>query len=81
MADQFEKTLTKCAPKGLTGVTTMLCGTTSNEHAFKAVFKAFMNKERGYADVSSDEIFQSNENNSSGTRYILAARISRLYYL
>ena len=39
MADQFEKTLVQCAPKGLTGVTTMMCGSCANEHAFKAVFK------------------------------------------
>lgn len=37
---QLKNTLLRCAPSGMNGVTTMMCGSCSNEHAFKAVFKA-----------------------------------------
>ena len=37
----------KCAPAGMSGVTTMMCGSCSNENAFRTAFKAYMNRERG----------------------------------
>ena len=37
---KLKNTLLRCAPSGMNGVTTMMCGSCSNEHAFKAVFKA-----------------------------------------
>ena len=42
--NQLEDTLMSCAPKGLTGVTTMMCGSCSNENAFKTVFKEIYQK-------------------------------------
>ena len=47
LADLMDRTLMKCAPKGMTGVTTTQCGSSANEFAFKSVFKAFKNRERG----------------------------------
>lgn len=39
------------APKGLTKVQTMLCGSSANENAFKAAFFAFREKERAKAGM------------------------------
>merc|ERR1712227_934565 len=49
---QLKRTLMRCAPPGMDGVTTMMCGSCSNENAFKTVFKAWMNRERGTDEVS-----------------------------
>lgn len=39
------------APKGLTQITTLMCGSCANEVAFKAVFMAHMARERGGKQV------------------------------
>ena len=56
LADLMNRTLMKCAPKGMTGVTTTQCGSSANEFAFKSVFKAFKNRERGTNVIDAEYI-------------------------
>lgn len=65
---QLEKTLMRCAPTGMDGVTTMMCGSCSNENAFKAVFKAWMNRERGTDEVSDADCDAANFNKGDGNK-------------
>ena len=48
--NQLQNTLFRVAPAGMDGVTTMMCGSCSNENAFKTVFKVifFFQKKRPY---------------------------------
>jgi len=71
--DQLQSTLMRCAPPGMDGVTTMMCGSCSNENAFKTVFKAYMNRERGTDEVDEDEQYNSNENVGEGRKLSILA--------
>jgi len=71
--DQLQSTLMRCAPPGMDGVTTMMCGSCSNENAFKTVFKAWMNRERGTDEVGEDEQYNSNENVGEGRKLSILA--------
>ena len=42
VVDRTQRTLLSIAPAGLGKVTTMMCGTCSNENAFKAAFIRYM---------------------------------------
>lgn len=44
---KLKNVLIPIAPKGLTQITTMMCGSCSNENAFKNIFIAYRQKERG----------------------------------
>ncbi|XP_063170667.1 4-aminobutyrate aminotransferase, mitochondrial isoform X2 [Candoia aspera] len=44
------------APKGLSQVITMSCGSCSNENAFKTIFMWYRNKERGPNSVTKEEL-------------------------
>jgi 4-aminobutyrate aminotransferase/(S)-3-amino-2-methylpropionate transaminase len=46
-ADRIQRTLMKVAPSGMTEVSTMMCGSCSNENAMKAAFIWYRTKERG----------------------------------
>jgi 4-aminobutyrate aminotransferase/(S)-3-amino-2-methylpropionate transaminase len=70
---QLQKTLMSCAPPGMDGVTTMMCGSCSNENAFKTVFKAWMNRERGTDEVSNDDCQLANENQGHGNKLSILA--------
>jgi len=71
--DQLQSTLMRCAPPGMDGVTTMMCGSCSNENAFKTVFKAYMNRERGTDEVGDEEQYNSNENVGEGKKLSILA--------
>lgn len=70
---QLQTTLMRCAPRGMDGVTTMMCGSCSNENAFKTVFKSWMNRERGTDEVSDAECSASNENDGEGNKLSILA--------
>lgn len=70
---QLESTLFRVAPTGMDGVTTMMCGSCSNENAFKTVFKAFMNRERGFDNIGDEECHASNENVGEGKKLSILA--------
>ena len=63
----------RCAPPGMDGVTTMMCGSCSNENAFKTVFKAYMNRERDTDEVGDEEQYNSNENDGEGKKLSILA--------
>lgn len=65
---QLENTLMRCAPPGMDGVTSMMCGSCSNENAFKTVMKAWMNRERGTDEISEEDTEASNMNQGPGNK-------------
>lgn len=71
--DQLENILMKCAPPGLDGVTTMMCGSCSNENAFRTVYKAYMNRERGTDEVSTQDCELAAENKGHGNNLSILA--------
>lgn len=44
---RLNKILTQVAPKGLTQLTTMMCGSCSNENAYKNMFMRYRRQQRG----------------------------------
>ncbi|ETI32273.1 4-aminobutyrate aminotransferase [Phytophthora nicotianae] len=54
--DRINDTLLKVAPKGLEDVNTLMCGSCSNENAYKAVFMWFQTKLRGGRPPSDHEL-------------------------
>lgn len=65
-AETLEETLMRIAPKGMTDVTTMACGSTANENAFKAAFIKFMTDKREGRAVSQEELNSSMLNSAPG---------------
>lgn len=55
------------APPGLDQVTTMMCGSCSNENAFKLMHFKYMNKVRGDRDFSVEEMESCMVNQAPGT--------------
>ncbi|XP_060655103.1 4-aminobutyrate aminotransferase, mitochondrial [Drosophila nasuta] len=54
--DKLQSILLQVAPKGLNKITTMMCGSCSNENAFKSIFIWYQNKVRGTAKLTEEEI-------------------------
>ncbi|XP_023792883.1 4-aminobutyrate aminotransferase, mitochondrial [Cyanistes caeruleus] len=54
--EKLHESLLSVAPKGLSQVMTMSCGSCSNENAFKAIFMWYRNKERGHNNVTKEEL-------------------------
>ncbi|XP_044275090.1 4-aminobutyrate aminotransferase, mitochondrial-like [Varanus komodoensis] len=55
-AEKLKESLLSVAPKGLSQVITMSCGSCSNENAFKTIFMWYRNKERGHNSVTKEEL-------------------------
>lgn len=53
--NRLQRSLLDIAPKGMTNVQTMACGTCANEQAFKTVFMAYRRRERGGLPASIEE--------------------------
>ncbi|XP_072162609.1 4-aminobutyrate aminotransferase, mitochondrial isoform X2 [Bemisia tabaci] len=66
---KIKKVLLGVAPKGLSShVTTMMCGSCSNENAFKNIFFWYRNKERGdLSDFPPEDISSCMKNQSPGS--------------
>lgn len=67
----LEDTFLKIAPKGMTRVQTMLCGSSANENVFKAVFFAFRSRQRlaegrGATDFTEEEMTSCMSNRAPG---------------
>lgn len=58
--------LMSLAPPGLTNVVTMLCGSTSNENAFKAATITYMRNKRAGAPITEEELQSSVMNSEPG---------------
>ncbi|RLN54452.1 hypothetical protein BBJ28_00017410 [Nothophytophthora sp. Chile5] len=54
--DRIQATLLKVAPEGLADVNTLMCGSCSNENAYKAVFMWFQTKLRGGRPPSAHDL-------------------------
>ncbi|XP_006867312.1 PREDICTED: 4-aminobutyrate aminotransferase, mitochondrial [Chrysochloris asiatica] len=54
--EQLKESLLSVAPKGMSQIITMACGSCSNENAFKTIFMWYRNKERGHASFSKEEL-------------------------
>eukprot|EP00111_Clytia_hemisphaerica_P018244 TCONS_00053925-protein len=65
--DLLEKTLLKVKPKGMDYVQTMMCGSCSNENAFKSAFIKYMNDERGYEMPSEEDLLSCMSAQAPGT--------------
>ncbi|KAG3193772.1 4-aminobutyrate aminotransferase [Phytophthora cactorum] len=65
--DRIDGTLLKVAPKGLEDVNTLMCGSCSNENAYKAVFMWFQTKLRGGRPPSDHELETSMTHQLPGT--------------
>ena len=65
--DQLRKVLVSCAPPGLEQVTTMMCGSCSNENAFKLMHFKYMDKVRGGRDFTQEEMESCMINEQPGT--------------
>ncbi|XP_023328158.1 4-aminobutyrate aminotransferase, mitochondrial [Eurytemora carolleeae] len=64
---QLSQVLLSVAPKGLDQITTMMCGSCSNENAFKLMHFKHMEKERGGRAFTQEEIDSCMINQSPGT--------------
>nr|XP_039263203.1 4-aminobutyrate aminotransferase, mitochondrial-like [Styela clava] len=53
------ETLLTVAPKGLTNVVTLACGSCSNENAYKALFMWYQRRQRGEEPLGSDQNIES----------------------
>ncbi|KAE8882086.1 4-aminobutyrate aminotransferase [Phytophthora fragariae] len=66
-ADRIDDTLLKVAPEGLEDVNTLMCGSCSNENAYKAVFMWFQTKLRGGRPPSEHDLETSMTHQLPGT--------------
>jgi len=66
-ADQLTRVLLSVAPPGLDQITTMMCGSCSNENAFKLMHFKYMDKLRDGRTFSEQEIETCMVNQSPGT--------------
>uniref|UniRef100_A0A8C6SAL7 4-aminobutyrate aminotransferase, mitochondrial n=1 Tax=Neogobius melanostomus TaxID=47308 RepID=A0A8C6SAL7_9GOBI len=55
-ADKLAESLLSVAPSGMTRVQTMACGSCSNENAYKAMFIAYRNRERGPGGPTQEDL-------------------------
>lgn len=65
--DRIESTLAKVQPRGLVDVNTLMCGSCSNENAYKAVFIWYQTKLRGGARPSTFDLETSMSHKLPGT--------------
>jgi len=65
----LRESLMSCAPKGLENghITTMMCGSCSNENSFKLMYFKHMEKVRGGRDFNEEEMISCMTNQSPGT--------------
>ncbi|KAM9584134.1 4-aminobutyrate aminotransferase, mitochondrial [Trichechus inunguis] len=54
--EKLRESLLSVAPKGMSQIITMACGSCSNENAFKTIFMWYRNKERGHSGFSKEEL-------------------------
>jgi len=66
-ADRLRTSLMSVCPEGMSNVTTMACGSCSNENAFKAMYFWYRTKERGgKEDFTQEELDSSMKNVAPG---------------
>ncbi|KAF1318463.1 4-aminobutyrate aminotransferase, partial [Globisporangium splendens] len=65
--DRIQNTLIKVAPKGLVDINTLMCGSCSNENAYKAVFIWYRTKQRGGKPPTAHDLETSMQNKAPGS--------------
>lgn len=65
--DSVEKAFMRVAPKGLTSLFTVMCGSCANENAFKTAFMYQAAKRRGKRDFSAEELSSCMNNQAPGS--------------
>jgi 4-aminobutyrate aminotransferase / (S)-3-amino-2-methylpropionate transaminase len=66
--EKLKNVMLSVAPNGLNNVSTMMCGSCSNENAYKAVFIWYRTKERGgKIDFTQEEMTSCMLNQAPGT--------------
>lgn len=65
--NKLKNVLMPIAPKGLNQITTMMCGSCSNENAFKNIFIAYQRKHRGGKKISAYDEETCMVNKAPGT--------------
>ncbi|KRX96826.1 4-aminobutyrate aminotransferase, mitochondrial [Trichinella pseudospiralis] len=63
----LRSSLLAVAPPGMKNVTTMMCGSCSNENAFKAAFIWYRTKQRGGKEPTADDMRSSMQNQPPGS--------------
>eukprot|EP01089_Gocevia_fonbrunei_P015757 TRINITY_DN46_c0_g1_i1.p1 TRINITY_DN46_c0_g1~~TRINITY_DN46_c0_g1_i1.p1 ORF type:complete len:504 (-),score=125.41 TRINITY_DN46_c0_g1_i1:82-1593(-) len=63
----LEQSFMRVAPKGMTEVFTMMCGSCANEGAFKAVFMAYQHKKRKGAPFTAEDLSSCMKNQEPGS--------------
>ncbi|KAG0006892.1 4-aminobutyrate transaminase [Modicella reniformis] len=66
-AKTLEHSLMRAAPKGLTQVFTAMCGTCSNETAYKAAFMYYQKQKRGGNEITSEDLSTCMRNEGPGS--------------
>ncbi|KAG9337634.1 hypothetical protein JZ751_028392 [Albula glossodonta] len=66
LPEKLNAGLLSVAPRGMSRVQTMACGSCSNENAYKAMFIWYRNQQRGHTDPSPEELKSSVINQSPG---------------
>jgi 4-aminobutyrate aminotransferase/(S)-3-amino-2-methylpropionate transaminase len=66
----LKNVLLSVAPKGLDQVTTMMCGSCSNENAFKMMHFAYMDRVRGGRDFNQEEMNSCMINQAPGAPHL-----------
>lgn len=64
--DKLQESLMSVAPRGMSQLITMACGSCSNENAFKTIFMWYRSKERGQRGFSKEELETCMVNQSPG---------------
>lgn len=66
--EKLRNVLLSVAPQGMTQISTMMCGSCSNENAYKAVFMWYRTKERGgKLDFTPEEMSSCMVNKAPGS--------------
>ena len=73
--EKLRESLLSVAPKGMSQLITMACGSCSNENAFKTIFMWYRSKERGQSAFSKEELETCMINQVSWQPFHLVCRL------
>uniref|UniRef100_A0A1I8JRI3 4-aminobutyrate--2-oxoglutarate transaminase n=1 Tax=Macrostomum lignano TaxID=282301 RepID=A0A1I8JRI3_9PLAT len=78
--DRLNASLLSVAPKGLSRVQTMMCGSCANENAIKMLFMRYMAKQRAGRPVSQQELDSTMLNEPAGTPRLSILSFKRSFH-
>uniref|UniRef100_A0A1I8FQ96 4-aminobutyrate--2-oxoglutarate transaminase n=1 Tax=Macrostomum lignano TaxID=282301 RepID=A0A1I8FQ96_9PLAT len=80
LVDRLNASLLSVAPKGLSRVQTMMCGSCANENAIKMLFMRYMAKQRAGRPVSQQELDSTMLNELPGTPRLSILSFKRSFH-